>query len=370
MSMRLPAAIQKQIEEGERQFRELQQSLQAQQPASQPEPQPQPQPVPLETPPPEPSTDQPSGEPSTDQPSGEPEGEPPPAQADAGPGDPWEARYKTLQGKFNKEVKQQKDRVRELEERLRANEALLRDLAVARAQAAPTDAKSAEPAKSPAKPKRYVSDQEVAEYGEDLVDLIGRRAREVAEELVGGKLVELDELKSRYQTLTQDLGSLSQDAQAARRARLESVLDSRVPGWRETNDDPLFHDWLAQPDVYSGQPRQHLLNDAVGSADYDRVARIFLGYRSEQQATAPAGAARTPTQGKLRLDTLAAPARARSVPAREPAPEKPMTEGEIAQFNEDVLKGRYRGREAEMRAMDERINRALLAGLIQVQPRY
>ena len=69
--------------------------------------------------------------------------------------------------------------------------------------------------------------------------------------------------------------------------------------------------------------------------------------------------------GKIPLETFAAPGRARSVPQQLP-PERPVyTQASIAQFSDDKRNGKFRGREAEMNAIEQDIYRAQHEGRIR-----
>jgi len=97
------------------------------------------------------------------------------SDSDQSANDPWENKYKVLAGKYSAEVPQLAAERRELRHKVQQLEKELE-----RAKNAPT-------------PERLVKDEEIAEYGENLVDLIRRAAREE----VASKDAEIETLRAK-----------------------------------------------------------------------------------------------------------------------------------------------------------------------------
>jgi len=169
----------------------------------------------------------------------------------------WEARYKTLNGKYTAEVPRLAASNKELQAQLQRIQKQLDDL------------KNAKPKEALVKP------EEVQEYGEPLVDLMRRAAREE----LSSKDSEIEDLRSRLEsfeftsTKNTELGFYEK-------------LNALVPEWSEINDDKDFHSWLDQYDDLAGQRRQDLLAEEEGVKDAARVANFFNAWKktTEQRA--------------------------------------------------------------------------------------
>jgi hypothetical protein len=109
--------------------------------------------------------------------------------------------------------------------------------------------------------REMLTRKDVDDFGYELLDV----AQRAAQHAVGP---ELQELRAENQELRDEV------SRAAKLA-IDQVLDREVPGWREINNDPRFHQWLLLPEPHSGIIRDRLLKDAAAAADAPRVARFF-----------------------------------------------------------------------------------------------
>ena len=109
-----------------------------------------------------------------------------------------------------------------------------------------------------------VKPEEIQEFGEPLVDLIRRAAKDE----VSAKDEEILHLRSRLERF---------EASTNKNAEIDfySRLASAVPDWEETNKDEGFLKWLAEYDELTGLQRQDSLDDAVRNNDAVRAARFF-----------------------------------------------------------------------------------------------
>jgi hypothetical protein len=314
----LPKAVQKQIDEANRLAEQLnQQRLGEQAPPS------------------------PGEAPAADQ------GAPPPAAAEAtapapSPSEGWEQKYRVLQGKYNAEVprlqrtaSEQAARIEQMGQQLTATQQMLASLGQNRA-AAPDTA-----APAPAAGK-LVKDDEVREYGEDLTDFIRRVAQDSVMPEVTRRLQPVEQQVSR---VTSAAAQVMQKSALTDQEKMFALLDDRVDGWRQQNEDPAFLDWLALPDAYSGVARMDLLKQAYGRYDGPRVAAFFQGYRNENAVvTPPAAAAPAPGAPQRKLEDFVAPgtAKAGTTGAQDGAGKRIWTEAEIKQFYDECSAGKFR----------------------------
>lgn len=294
----------------------------------------------IETPPaeaakPEEQKKEPEAQPAT--PTPEPQAETPKPEVNEAT---WERRFKTLQGKYNAEVP-----------RLNA------DLKELRAQVASlTEKLTAKPAE-PEKP--LVTDKDVETFGGDLIDVIDRKAREVASKMVNAETARLEaenrELREQIEGVTERQVSTSKQAFFAE-------LSRQVPDWEVMNADDGFLNWLAEPDPLSGQVRQEYLESAVHTNDVTRTAALFSAYK---QLTAPPPQTVVPDTRK-ELERQVAPGTSKvSATHSPPAAEKVWTTSEINTFFTDVAKGKYRDNPQEVQRIEQEIDLAVAAGRIR-----
>lgn len=246
--------------------------------------------------PPQPTANEPAPAPQ------DPPPPPPPAPAPPPGDEPWEARYRSLHGKYNAEIPRLnaalKDRDAELSALREEVEAL----------------KAAKDKQSLVKP------EEIQEFGEPLVDLIRRAAREE----VGAKDQEIAELKSQ-------LKSIKSTSEQSVESTFYEKLAATIPDWMTINDDPEFHSWLAEHDELTGYQRQELLSQAEKRKDAGRVARFFDAFKKTKSKTQVAA-----------VDSLESQVPPVTSRADAPPPGKKIwTRGEIADFYARDKRGEY-----------------------------
>ena len=273
--------------------------------------------------------------------------------------DQSEHKYNSMKGRFE----QAQADIRRMSENQRNMEALLAEFSSAKAPQAQEA------------PKSLLSPEDIEAYGKDFLDVVGRKAQEVSQS-------ELYTLKSELAALKAQLGHQSQVSAVSAQEKMYATMDEELPEWRELNDNKDFISWLALPDAYSGAIRHGLINQAVQQANASRVLAFFRGFLANGATTVPPGnkpeqASRGSSprnggpsngqQGKLSLETLAAPGRAKGPAAStQGAPEQKLslTRAEIAEFYQDVRAGKYDGRVQEKNRLEGFIFQAQQEGRI------
>lgn len=284
---------------------------------------------------------------------------PPPAPAAAAPAAPedngqtWEQRYNSLRGRLDATNKTNNQLVTRLEE-------MERMIALMSSSGATS---TGEPA-APAAPARLVTPEEEADFGPDLLSVVGKRSRD---ELAP----ELSALQARLNQLEGRVDGTTKIVQKDLQQQMYGTLSADVPNWREINKMQDFHDWLSYPDPYSGKVRHEMLKEAFSRHETNRVLSFFKGFLAEAPGLPQnpsgqvPGAPQTNGSGRPSLEDFAAPGRARSGP--EPiTPDKPVyTHADIAKFYHDKLQGKYKGREADVDLIERDIFAAQSEGRIQ-----
>lgn len=278
--------------------------------------------------------------------------------------DDWEQRYRTLQGKYDSEIPGLRTQVNGLQQ-------LLANLE----PRSPPQPVQPDPVRT-APTVVALPAEDVEAYGQELIDAARRWARMEVQPLIDELRSEITNLGTNFQKVEMSQRETAvSDARAFVCAALnrDPVIGST---WEAVNKDPGFIAWVNQPDPFSGQIRQPLLQGAFDSGQPDRVKAFFNAYLSEHTATqVPVPEpAHTPPQpsadggtGRPRLEDFAAPGRAAASPAvgGAPAEKRIWTQPEIAAFYRDVQRGVYAGREADKLRTEQDLIAATTEGRIR-----
>lgn len=270
---------------------------------------------------------------------------PPPAPPAAAPApETWEHKYNSMKGRFERA-----DNIaRSLSERLTGMEA---------AMAAMTVAPPAPP------PTSLVTPEEVASYGQEFLEVVGRKAREQV-------TPEVAQLTQRVEDLTKRLESVGTHVAQDARSRTHEYLNKHCPNWLELNENEKFKNWLALPDTYSHVTKHVLLKAAYAANDAPQVLAFFNGFLSEEAAGAPPAPAPDPAatvpvaSPKVPLESLAAPGRAKTAAQPVPAEKPNFTRAEVTRFYVDAAGGKFRGRDDERIKIEKQIHDAGREGRI------
>lgn len=365
----LPRQVRKQIEEADRIAKEYQASQQGATPPADGQP------------PADPDAPPAAGE-LVASPSPSPEGDAsaaggastaatPPAPTPL-PQEGWEQKYKVLQGKYNAEVprlqsqvRDQTDEVRRLRDQVTATQNLLASLGPQRGAPA-----SAPAAATPPQPTRLVKDEEVREFGADLIDVMRRVVREEQASL----LPEIDRRVAPVVRRVDEVAHATQQV-GTRMARADQLsvleqLDAQVPNWKQLNEDANFLDWLDQTDPYAGVQRGQLLKQAYQAHDGPRVVAFFSGYQKEHAAVSPPAPPAAPASAaapQKRLEQFVAPGTPKTGTAgtQDGSGKRVWTRDEISGFYSSVQAGRFKGTSEQRKAIEADIFAAQREGRIR-----
>lgn len=237
---------------------------------------------------------------------------PPPSEA-AAEADPWEHKYRSLQGKYNSEIST-------LREVLAAQQQTMDKLVEQRqSYVAPQPA----PEQSPEDYLRSlgVSDKEIEDYGESL-HIMAKMAQNMIKPTAAKLERELAKTKEAAGTVAKAQMKTGQEA-------LLATLASRVPNWAQINQDENFLAWLDRVDIFSGASRRQSLMAAFEALDSARVTGIFEKFVQEDSD-------RRSTSGPIvNRETLIAPGVPRGGAAEAPGGaqgKRILSEGEIRDF--------------------------------------
>lgn len=281
----------------------------------------------------------------------------------------WEQRYRVLNGKYVAEVPRMSSELSTAQAQIAALKQRLEQM-----EQASVPAPQAVPQ---AAPEFEVSARDVDEYGEDMVDFIKKIAKGVSG-------LSSTKIESQLESLTKSVSDLAgrfeviQQSQRSTTANtMQQYLDAHVPNWQEQDQDPLFIEWLAQPDPMSGYRRSDMLASAYKAGQGARVAHFFQAYRQENEMISSAvregrsegtNGGRKPT---VKLDTLATPAPAATgdhpapVPTTPTEPERAISQRDIKEFYTAGSLGKLNDNPQAVKAYEREIMRAIREGRVQ-----
>lgn len=172
----------------------------------------------------------------------------------------WKQRYRTLQGTFNAKMPELQGQVADLKTQLQ--QAMDRLNQVEQTRELP----------------KLTTEKDVEEFGEDMLDLITRRAKESWAEERAELLAQMTEMRQQIDGARQQMGQVVETQMVTAQSRFESELSKAVPGWESVNVEPGFLEWLSVEDPMSGMNRGELLNKAGETLNVARVAVFFQQY--------------------------------------------------------------------------------------------
>lgn len=218
-------------------------------------------------------------------------------------------------------------------------------------------------------PARRLTEKEIAEYGADLLDVMGRRAMEVADVVVPSAL---SDVSGRLARLEQRIGSVQQTVAYDGQSRMYDTLAREVPDWNQINNSPDFVRWLGMPDPLSGQIRHNMLIEAFNGQQTNRVLEFFRRYMADQAPSGLQGQGQQPgltinSGGSPQVDLMSLAAPGRAKPGQtQVTPEKPIVNrSEISLFYRDKAMGKYAGRDDEVSRIEQEIFAASREGRIR-----
>ncbi|MFC6441050.1 hypothetical protein [Bowmanella sp. JS7-9] len=201
-----------------------------------------------------------------------------PAPADS---DDWKAKYQVLQGKYNAEVPRMKDELDALRQKVEAGAKpdpettrMLMDL-----KAANDELKNqlAEAQKQPAQLNQYLTD----EYGEEFAQAVAEQAEQLAEQKTSALRKELDAIRN-------EIGSVQKTNKEASSNMLLTTIATKLKAhnidFDQVDRDPMFREWLGEPDPFSGMPRGSLLHQAFNQGDVDRTVGFYTAYKAHERS--------------------------------------------------------------------------------------
>ncbi len=250
----------------------------------------------------------------------------------------WAHKYRRLQGKYDAEVPRLHDEIKQLRN---AVDSLRQIAAEAQAQAA------SRPAEHGREETRLVTEADVEAFGEDLVDLARRAAREV--------------MQRELETLRAENSAVKQQVTAVKATTFQARLAQAIPDFAEINQSQEWIDWLNAYDPLLRGPRRVVAELAYNAEDVDGVKNYVDLFRATQAAPAADQARR---QAELRKQIQPPRAGSSAVPAPQ-GQARVYTAKEASAGYERVRKLLASGRIDEASALEQEISAAYMDGRVR-----
>lgn len=261
----------------------------------------------------------------------------------------WKQKFSTLRGMFNADIPRLNAELRELREKNTGLEQVIAQL-----QAAPP--------RPPVQPGSHITEEDIQDYGNDLVDLARRAARDALDTEIQQLRAQNAELRQQSLQFQQVAGNFNAERVKTARQTVHDALNTRLPDWQMINREPEFLDWLAEVDAFSGETRQTMLNQAYESNDAPRVVAFFMKYVTDKQTVTGQAGNQTTRSPTVSLDSLVAPGRATNVgtpPVTDSqANARIWTSAEVRKFYHDVQRGLFKNNPAEKSRIESLIIKA------------
>lgn len=230
-----------------------------------------------------------------------------------------------------------------------------------------------------------VTQDEVDNFGSDLVDFVQKVAASAAQRAV--RAVE-DKIAALKNVTTAEIEGVRTMSIESRREDFFNALERAVPSWRELNHDQSFIDWLNG--FYPGfvEPRKKAFDDALKTLQSAPVIEMIREFQRQRGTTGPQssdGTARnsvsapaagqapgSPVSAQTAPPTLAefaAPGRARGAGAASPPQDsgkKVWRLSDITAAYRALSRGDYKGRSDEWAAMEREFTAAQREGRVNM----
>lgn len=277
----------------------------------------------------------------TPEPATEPESEPAKDQDEA---KVWKQKYKTLQGMYDADVPRLHQQVKELTASLEQLKASISE-----------KDKQAEQAQEEAKYERLknlVTDEDRQEFGDELIEVQRKVAREETAELYK----QLEAVKVENAKLRE---SLERTGSQVTQSSFEQRLISLVPDFNQVNVSPAWIKWLDERDPLLRAPRRVVAEKAYAEGDAEGVAHFVKLFKDALKQAEPEKKAVT-----QELESQIQPSKSTSSPTT-PSPKGAIyTNDQVRQMFVKVTQLNKMGKLDEARKLEAEIDSAYMQGRV------
>jgi uncharacterized protein YukE len=217
----------------------------------------------------------------------------------------WKQRYLSLQGQYNTQVPALQQQVQELKDSMSQ---MARKLEEAPAHPAQT----AQPASD------LVTKNDVETFGEDLVDLARRIAKDEFGKRESSYRQEIQQLQSQLAEAKGQVGEVVQNQAKTAEERFFDGLSNAIPTWEAVQATEECQAWLRTRIPGTGATWNQALNDAAARHDLSAVVELFETFFERHPALNPKAPPPTAPAANRELQRQVAPGKASTATAATP----------------------------------------------------
>lgn len=256
----------------------------------------------------------------------------------------WKQKYKTLQGMYDADVPRLNGQLKEVTKQLEELKAQVDE--------ANKEAKQAKAQAEHERLKNLVTDEDRQEFGEDLIEVQRKVAREELADLVQ----QIEDLKNTNSELRERLDRTGSEVSMA---SFEQKLERRIPGFSQLNSSPEWIEWLNEVDPILRAPRGAAAQKAYSEGDIEGVAYYVDLFKKTQQPKPERKKKPSPE-----LENQIQPPRSASSQATPQPKGKVYTNADIQRMFKRVTELGVAGRIDEARKLEAEIDAAYTQGRV------
>jgi len=262
----------------------------------------------------------------------------------------WKQRYQSLFGMYNsqmpalqQEVVQLKDTVKSLTDKLEKQVA----------QTPNVDEQI-----------ELVTKTDVDAFGEDLVDLARRIAKEEFGKRESKYLQQIDALEGKLTEATGQVGEVQQTQAAATTERFFENLTQQLPTWEKIQATTECQDWLGTRIPGVNLTWNQALVNAANSRNVSAVMEVFNAFFERYPAYDPKTQGQTQTSARQELNRQVAPSKS-SASSSQSTQKRVYTAREYEQESMKIMRLMQQGKNEDVRRLEAELDAAAAEGRIR-----
>jgi len=268
-------------------------------------------------------------------------------QPDKDDEDTWKQRYYGLQGVFNVTVPPLQSRVKELEAKLEE---------MARQPQTPTPTKGN---------GARVTQQDVDAFGQDLIDMVDRKAQDVTERLADTYEARIKQLEEALARANGTLDSVTQTQVANEQERFFKTLGDAVPNWEEVQESAECQQWLASRIPGMKATWDEALKKAAAAMDGAAAVEVFQAFVQAHPQFDTSTKTKVQTQQSRELQRQVAPDKTSAAPVRSQSGKRVYTAMEFQTESDKLIRLAKQGNHVEAARIETELNAAMSEGRIR-----
>lgn len=254
----------------------------------------------------------------------------------------FKARWTSLQGMYQSQVQQ----IKQLTEQVEA-------LQTAQQADKQPSSKSSDP---------LVTKTDVEAFGEDLIDVIRRGAREEISRQAATYEEKIAALTAELQAARKDVGHVVQNQVQTQQDQFFAALGASIPKWQEIQATKECQEFLGSLIPGTRTEWNSVLLDAANAFDVPRVLQVFEQFFARYPKYAPK--ARTQQPNRSELERQVAPSKAGSAPSPQTA-KRVYTGAEYQAESMRLIRLAQQGKHDDATSLEAELNAAIAEGRVR-----